>query len=141
MEGDSPTFNVPYIHTLGRYQKSCTTEFYAAVWKKKKKNSFVPVTKMLLLNRSGSSEWCLCVSLSPPPPPPPPPLPHCPPCLLRSLWADSCVAAVGFTDVQLYSDCALTSAFQPPPPNTAPIRQPLQIQSLSPITPQVMSLL
>lgn len=37
MEGDSPTFNVPYIHTLVRYQKSCTTEFYPAAGNKKKK--------------------------------------------------------------------------------------------------------
>lgn len=119
MEGDSPTFNVPYIHTLVRYQKSCTTEFYPAAGnKKKKKNSFVLVTKMLLLARSGSSEWCLCVSLSPPPS-----LPHCPPCVLRSLWADSCIAAVGFTDVQLYSDCTLTSS-HPPQATANPVITP-----------------
>lgn len=37
MEGDTPTFNVAYIHTLVRYQKSCTLEFYDAAGKKKKK--------------------------------------------------------------------------------------------------------
>lgn len=37
MEGDTPTFNVAYIHTLVCYQKSCTLEFYDAAGKKKKK--------------------------------------------------------------------------------------------------------
>lgn len=67
---------------------------------------------MLLLDRSGSSEWCLCASLSPPPPS----FTSLHSLFARSLWADSCIAAVEFTDVQLYSDCALTSTFQPPPP-------------------------
>lgn len=34
MEGDSARFNVPYIRTLVRYQKSCTTEFYVFAGKK-----------------------------------------------------------------------------------------------------------
>lgn len=53
MEGDSARFNVPYIRTLVRYQKSCTTEFYVFAGGKK---TFMVVTKLLLLDHSGSSE-------------------------------------------------------------------------------------
>lgn len=53
MEGDPATLNVPYIRTLLRYRKSCATEFYGCAEKNK---TFMLVTKMLLLDHSGSSE-------------------------------------------------------------------------------------
>lgn len=107
-----------HISTLWYTTKRVAQLNFMLLLERKKKNSFVLVTKMLLLDRVGALNG-VCVR-----PCLPPPLPHCPPCLLRSLWADSCIAAVGFTDVQLYSDCALTSAFQPPPATANPVITP-----------------
>lgn len=125
-----------HISTLWCATKRVAHLNFMMLLERKKKNSFVLVTKIVLLYRSGSSEWCLCASLSF--------FPHfftslpslfAPEPLGRQLHCRSWIHRCSI--VQWVRPYIRLPAPPPPPPP----HQRVQIQSLSPIIPQVMSLL
>lgn len=125
---ESPTFYVPYIHPLAQYQKHGMIEFYALAgnihsfcWKRSFCKSILGVLCECLYASLSLFFFFFYISAFP--------------CSLCSLWADSCVATVWFTDVGLYNETV------PRFPPFSPCCEAVYIRLLSQVSPKVISLL